>query len=112
MRLADGAIRNAYTVRVTNKALDTRPFRLEVLGLKEPKFEVIGVPQTGASSTLLEVGPDQTRELRVLVTLPRAQIRGEKDDVSFRLTDIVDGSSVTVRDHFFAPEGSSTQKPE
>jgi len=66
---------------------------------------VIGVPQTGATSTLLEAGPDQTRELRVLVTLPKALIQSEKMDVSFRLTDVVDGASATVRDHFFAPEG-------
>jgi len=110
VRLADGGIRNAYTIRVSNKAFDTRPFRLEILGLKEPKFEVIGVPQTAATSTLLEVGPDQTRELRVLVTLPKDLIRGDKADVSFRLTDIVDGASATVRDHFFAPEGDYSKK--
>jgi cytochrome c oxidase accessory protein FixG len=110
VRLADGAIRNAYTIRVTNKALDARPFRLEVLGLNEPKFEVIGVPQTAATSTLLEAGPDQTRELRVLVTLPKALIRHEKMDVTFRLTDIVDGATATVRDHFFAPEDDHHHK--
>lgn len=112
VRLADGAIRNAYTIRVTNKALDARPFRLEVLGLNAPKFEVIGVPQTGANSTLIEAGPDQTRELRVLVTLPKALIAHEKMDVTFRLTDIVDGASATVRDHFFAPEGDYHHKQD
>jgi hypothetical protein len=61
---------------------------------------------------LIEAGPDQTRELRVLVTLPKALIAHEKMDVTFRLTDIVDGASATVRDHFFAPEGDYHHKQD
>jgi hypothetical protein len=46
------------------------------------------------------------------VTLPKALIAHEKMDVTFRLTDIVDGASATVRDHFFAPEGDYHHKQD
>ncbi len=66
VRLADGSLRNAFTVRLTNKTLEARPFRLEVLGLPEVTLDVVGEPHTAEQSALLDVGPDQTRELRVL----------------------------------------------
>jgi len=52
---------------------------------------------------LLDVGPDQTREVRILVTdygaPPPASSR-----VVFRLTDAATGEQTEARDHFFAPE--------
>ena len=131
VRLADGSIRNGFTVRLTNKALETRPFRLELLGIAAAKIDVVGEPQTADQSVLLEVGPDQTRELRVLVTVPKAAPSGEGrhgtgstdhrsrseggresghdgDDASsrtirFRLTDVASGATASVDDYFKAP---------
>jgi cytochrome c oxidase accessory protein FixG len=103
VRLADGSLRNAYTIRLTNKTLDARPFRLEVLGLNEVTLDVIGEPHTAEQSALLEVGQDQTRELRVLLTVPKGDQPASRP-IRFRLTDVVSGATAHVDDFFKGPE--------
>ena len=69
VRTSDGSIRNGYDLRIANKASRTRRFWLEATGL-EVKVEVVGASVSKVPS--FEVGPDQTREVRVLVTAPQA----------------------------------------
>ena len=103
VRLADGSLRNAWTVRLTNKARDDRPFRLELIGLPEGRVEVVGEPRPSDQSALIQVGPDQTRELRVLVTLPKSEGFTQKA-LRFRLTDLVSGATSSADDFFQGPE--------
>ncbi|MCP8936985.1 cytochrome c oxidase accessory protein CcoG [Alsobacter sp. SYSU M60028] len=102
VKLADGGVRNAYTVRLTNKALEARPFRLEVLGLPDATLDVVGEPHRAEQSAVLEVESDQTRELRVLVTNPRA-LDNPSTPVRFRLTDITTGVTAQTGDFFKGP---------
>ncbi|MGL4442216.1 MAG: FixG Ig-like domain-containing protein, partial [Alsobacter sp.] len=83
-----------------------RPFRLEILGLPEARLDVAGVPMTADLSTLVEVGPDQTRELRVLVSVPAKQAAIDTRQIRFRLTDVVSGA-VAYADDFFKGTGSA-----
>ncbi len=105
VRLADGGVRNGWTVRLINKTLESRPYRFEVLGLPEAHLEVAGVPVTADLSTLVEVGPDQTRELRVLVSVPASLAAIDTRAIRFRLTDVVSGA-VAHADDFFKGTGS------
>ncbi|MCZ8099806.1 MAG: cytochrome c oxidase accessory protein CcoG [Burkholderiales bacterium] len=100
VRLADGGVRNGFTLRLSNMTLEPRPFRLEILGLPEARLDVAGVPMTADLSTLVEVGPDQTRELRVLVSVPAQQAAIDTRQIRFRLTDVVSGA-VAYADDFF-----------
>jgi cytochrome c oxidase accessory protein FixG len=102
VRLADGAIRNAFTVRVLNKALETRVFELTVEGL--PGLDVTLVGDTVASDNpLIVVGPDQTRELRALITTHTA-LHAESMSLTFTITDAKDGSKASALDHFRGPQ--------
>jgi cytochrome c oxidase accessory protein FixG len=105
VRLADGGTRNAFTVRLSNKTLESRPFRLELIGLVDATMDVAGMMQTAERSALLEVGPDQTRELRVLVTVPKGA-DGTDRTIRFRLTDVVSGATASA-DDFFHGSGSA-----
>ena len=42
VRLSDGSLRNAYTVRILNKSLEGRSFVLKVTGLPDADVDVIG----------------------------------------------------------------------
>ena len=106
VRLADGGVRNGFTLRLSNMTLEPRPFRLEILGLPEARLDVAGVPMTADLSTLVEVGPDQTRELRVLVSVPAQQAAIDTRQIRFRLTDVVSGA-VAYADDFFKGTGSA-----
>jgi cytochrome c oxidase accessory protein FixG len=102
VRLSDGALRNAYTIRIVNKQLKHRAFVLSFDGLPATLIDFVGVPPRDDGQLLLDVGPDQTREVRILVTdygaAPAPSTR-----VVFRLTDIASGETSEARDHFFAP---------
>ncbi len=106
VRLADGGVRNGFTVRLSNMTLEPRPMRLEILGLPEARLDVAGVPMTADLSTLVEVGPDQTRELRVLVSVPAKLADIDTRPIRFRLTDVVSGA-VAYADDFFKGTGSA-----
>ena len=102
VRLSDGAVRNGYTIRIVNKQLKKREFILGFDGLPASLIDFVGVPPREDGQMLIDVGPDQTRELRVVVTdygLPPPS----KTAVMFRLTDIATGQQAIARDHFFAP---------
>ena len=103
VRLSDGSVRNGYTVRIVNKHLKRREFALNFNGLPATNLDLVGLPPREDGELWIDVGPDQTREFRVVVTnygLPPPP----KTSVVFRLTDIATGQQVVAHDHFFAPE--------
>jgi cytochrome c oxidase accessory protein FixG len=105
VRLSDGAVRNAYTIRVVNKRQQARQFTLAVSGL--PGATVDFMPPRPGGSQTIDVGPDQTREARVLVTShgPFGHDEHEESErIVFRLTDVATGDEVEAVDHFFGPE--------
>jgi cytochrome c oxidase accessory protein FixG len=102
VRLSDGAVRNGYTIRIVNKQLRKRDFILAFYGLPASLIDFVGVPPREDGQLLIDVGPDQTREVRVLVTdygdTPPPSTR-----IVFRLTDVATGEQAETRDHFFGP---------
>ena len=68
VKLSDGSIRNAYTIRILNKSLNTKHYRISVDGLPNARVEFTGLSARDDGG-LIEVGPDQTREVRTLVTV-------------------------------------------
>ena len=103
VELSDGAIRNAYTVRILNKNTQTHSFSLEVAELPAAHLEVIGATQGTDGSPVIAVEPDQTFEARALVTLPAGAQLDKEQDITFVLVDLATGARVTARDNFFAP---------
>jgi cytochrome c oxidase accessory protein FixG len=105
VRLSDGSLRNAYTIRIVNKRQQAREFSLGVSGL--PNAVIDFMPPRPDGSVAIEVGPDQTRELRVLVTNRGPLRQGEHEEserIVFSLTDVATGDKVEATDHFFGPE--------
>jgi cytochrome c oxidase accessory protein FixG len=102
VRLSDGSVRNGYTVRIVNKHLKNREFALGFNGLPATLISFVGLAPREDGELWIDVGPDQTRELRVVVTdyglPPPASTR-----VVFRLTDVATGEQSEARDHFFGP---------
>jgi len=102
VRLSDGSVRNGYTVRIVNKHLKKREFALGFNGLPATLIDFVGLPPREDGELWIDVDPDQTRELRVVVTdyglPPPASTR-----IVFRLTDVATGEQAEARDHFFGP---------
>jgi polyferredoxin len=100
VRMADGAIRNAYTVRIVNKRLEQRRFMLAVTGLPGSLVDVVGGVLGGS---VIEVGPDQTREVRVLLT-DYNDSRPHSTPISFHIRDLATGERASAADHFRGPQ--------
>jgi len=104
VRLADGALRNAYAIRILNKKSDTQSYTLRVSGLPDAEIEVIGSEARRGGDPVVDVGPDQSRELRVLVTSHRRGPAAESTPLTFTIDPVGGGAAASAQDHFFGPE--------
>ena len=66
--------------------------------------EAVGTEDTFAGRPIISVGPDTTREVRILVTSPPWAKMPHSTPVTFRITESVMGEVVTAKDTFKAPE--------
>ena len=83
--LADGAVRNAYTLKLMNRAERARTLRLSVSGIKARLVKVIGDGEI-KPAVLLPVEADKVRTLRILVTVAKPDLKNSHD-MTFTLAD-------------------------
>ena len=100
--LSDGGVRNAYTLRILNKHTDTRSFAIST-DLAGATLDVVGA-ETVDGAQVAEVGPDQSRELRAIVSLDHSAV--DSQPIRFTITDKADGSIATALDNFRGPGGA------
>ena len=103
VRLSDGALRNAYAIRILNKNLETQSFVLKISGLGDAEVDVIGSEARRGGDPVIDVGPDQTREVRVLVTAHQALGAEASTPLTFTIVPEGGGPAVSARDHFLGP---------
>ncbi len=104
VQLSDGAIRNTFTVKILNKRYEPHTFKLSVEGLPGAKLTLLGQEQE--IEPQITVVPDDLRESRAYVTLPReaaSQVAGEKSNITFVVTDSKDGTKTTRATNFRKP---------
>jgi cytochrome c oxidase accessory protein FixG len=80
--LADGAVRNGYTIKLMNRSNAARNVTLDLEGLRARKVTVIGVPGERLP-LVIPVEADKVRTLRVLVTVARDEVRPGPQTVQF-----------------------------
>jgi cytochrome c oxidase accessory protein FixG len=104
VELSDGAVRNGYMIRLLNKRPHTRNFILSVEGMPAgTRIEAVGIAEHVLGKPVIQVGPDTTRELRVLVFSPADATLPPSTPVSFRITETVMGAVAKADDFFKAP---------
>jgi cytochrome c oxidase accessory protein FixG len=101
--LSSGEIRNAYTVRFSNMAPKERRLALEISGLPGARFEIVGEGKGQQGSQTLDMGPDQTRETRLLVFSGGAKLDSNSIPLTFLLKDEAGKTVATARDFFRGP---------
>lgn len=102
VRLADGSVRNAYTVKILNRAPRTRAFQLAIDGPAGFQVKIIGLE--GASLPVgVDVEPDRLRTLRVLVTVPTQSLSADSMPVAFHVSE---GNETRSNVSVFLSEGN------
>jgi cytochrome c oxidase accessory protein FixG len=90
--LADGAVRNGYTLKLMNRNGAARRLTLDMKGVQARKVVLIGLADTRLPATL-EVEADKVRTVRLLVTVDRAQVRPGPQAIHFILADRARGET-------------------
>ncbi|BBK32696.1 cytochrome c oxidase accessory protein FixG [Stella humosa] len=98
--LADGSIRNGYTVKVSNKSWEPQTFRLSVDGLTGALLSLADAPD---SLTDLSARPDAVATRRVFVTVPADSSVAESSSIVFRARRQAGGDSASHDSIFLAP---------
>jgi len=90
VRLSDGSVRNAYTVKVMNRENQPRRFQLSIDGPAGLDVRIVGIDKAAAPAAPVEldVPGDRLRTLRVLVTVPAQSLTAESMPVAFRVNDV------------------------
>lgn len=102
--LSDGSIRNTYTLRLLNKRLEKRTFRIEVFGLQQARLDAAdAIEEIGGRSVIIAVDPDSSLEIKTFVAIPKDRKTTGTVKITFRLSDLDSGANVTTRDNFVAP---------
>lgn len=105
VQLADGALRNGYTVKLLNKAYETRRYALSVKGLADARLDIVGAE--GEDAADLAVMPDDLRAIKAYVTLSAQAVRrlgAAQMPLTFVVTDIADGRETRHSTMFRGPE--------
>jgi len=102
VQLSDGGVRNDYTVRLLNKRA-ARDFVLDVSGLANLKVTVPDVVRGADGRLVVNVGQDQTREIRMSVEAAPGGVPPAPTDIEIRITDATTGTSASTHDHFVPP---------
>ena len=97
--LADGAVRNGYTLKLMNRDQAPRVLNLAVSGIAAREINIIGVGVV-VPPVPLGVDPDRVRTLRLLITVDRSRVRPGTQAVTFSLTDPARGETRTVETVF------------
>jgi cytochrome c oxidase accessory protein FixG len=84
--LADGAVRNAYTLKLMNRSDAARTFDLVIGGVRAREIKIIGISDT-RMPVRLPVEADKVRTIRVLVTVGKNDLQGSSQPIAFALSD-------------------------
>jgi cytochrome c oxidase accessory protein FixG len=103
VKLSDGSIRNAYTVRVLNKHGFDRVIAIDIEGPANAAVHVVGADSVIPDRPMIVVGRDRSEELRILVTAPAASNPEKSVPVKFHVTDIGLGVVASATDNFVSP---------
>ena len=101
--LADGSVRNAYTLKILNRTGAPRTLALSVTAPEGAELRLIGTEVDGLRA-LLPVGADRQRPVRALITLPAAALTAASLPVVFTVTEPDTGETAAVASVFLSPE--------
>ncbi len=102
--LADGSIRNGYTVKLLNKIPEPRTIVVTLQGLPEAEMSVVGLDQPADRAFAVRVEPDRQKTLKVYVAQPAAAIAGTVQTFRFVVEDKSSFESDSYTANFEAPQ--------
>lgn len=103
--LADGSLRNGYTLKISNKGQTTGAFDLSVSGLPGAKLVIAEGDPTPEPVLRVLGSSDGVETLRLLVTGRPAGLPDGSQPIDFILQDTVTGARTVYHSTFMGPHG-------
>jgi polyferredoxin len=103
--LSDGSVRNGYTLKIANKALQDRTFMLSLEGMPDASMWVAEEGEARSRSVSVTVPPDAVRDVRLFVV--RGRDSAEAAPFRFIVEDPASGETTASEARFEAAEGNS-----
>ncbi|MDX1575919.1 MAG: 4Fe-4S dicluster domain-containing protein, partial [Kiloniellales bacterium] len=103
VKLSDGSIRNGYTLKILNKARETRHFDLALERPMGGTMQIVGQDEAGVAARGLEALPDSVATYQVYVRLPAEDAAAATQPLVFLLTDRESGAQVRAESIFRGP---------
>jgi cytochrome c oxidase accessory protein FixG len=104
VKLADGSIRNGYTVKVLNRVRVPKTYALTLEGMDGATLSVLGLDKGDGRSALLAAKPDQVSTYRLFVTVPKDSIDDPVEDLRVVLTDQAESDVYSFETIFRGPK--------
>ena len=102
--LADGSIRNGYTIKILNMTRDEKVYKLGFDGLGYAEMTVVGQEDSASQDIArLTARSDSVATYRVFVVVPADLVQGQVQDFSFVLTELETGETVRHETVFRGP---------
>lgn len=102
--LADGSIRNGYTVKILNMEQEQRRVLLQIAELPEALMTVVGQDQWPSRTREFVLEADQVQQLRIFVAVPRDAVEPGAHSFRFSVTDLSGIEQAHYGAIFRAPE--------
>ncbi|MEL7481814.1 MAG: cytochrome c oxidase accessory protein CcoG [Pseudomonadota bacterium] len=100
VQLADGDIRNGFTLKLVNKNSASRDLQFSLDASPGTEFEIVGLETTASDVVTLPVAAHGVDRYRVLVTAPRG---ARQRQIEFVLVDSETGETISSRSSFRGP---------
>ena len=105
VRVRDGAIRNAYTVKISNKTAQPAEFTLAISGLEQAGLSVAEEAEGRTETLTLPVETDSVGTFRVLLFGRPAKLEDGSQPVYFHLRNTTTGETTVYHSVFMGPGG-------
>jgi len=109
VNLADGGIRNAYTLKIANKAREGGSLTLAMESQARLSLTVQEAEPLGPNRFRVTTRGDGITEWRALATLPPGERQQESTPVTFRLLDARGRTVVRTQSVFLGPHGETSR---
>ncbi len=100
VRLAEGDIRNGYTLKLVNKASTSREIDLTISGIEGVAAEIVGIDGETDGVITLPVAAHGVDRYRLLITAPAGDSQRR---ISLSLSDTETGETITTQAPFRSP---------
>ncbi len=103
VQLSDGSIRNGYTIKILNMRPEPRTIGLAISGIEGASMTIAGRDGSVGSTVDVDVKPDRLLSLKVYVKAAPEKLTGRTSDLTFTVTNEVDGETSSYDAKFDGP---------